>query len=135
MQITPYLYFDGRCKEAFGRYQQILGGSIREMITYGELPIMDNVPPGKHDHVMHASFVTGDQVLMGTDIPGEYETPRGMYVSLHVTDPAEAERIYHGLAENGTVQVPISETDWAIRFGMLTDQFGIPWIVNCDKPA
>ncbi len=72
---------------------------------------------------------------MGSDCPPAYqEKPQGFSVSIHVQQPAEAERVFHALAENGTVKMPIGETFWAVRFGMLVDQFGIPWMINCPRP-
>jgi PhnB protein len=76
----------------------------------------------------------GDEVLMGSDAPPpRYDAPKGFSVSLNIDDPAEAERIYRALEKNGWVQMPLQETFWAVRFGMLTDQFGIPWMINCEK--
>jgi len=74
-------------------------------------------------------------VLMGGDSPPDrYEPTKGMTIMLGVDEPSEAERVFKALSENGTVQMPIAETFWARRFGMLVDQFGIPWMVNCEKP-
>jgi PhnB protein len=78
----------------------------------------------------------GDHVLTGADAPPEhYQKPQGFSVLLHIGDAAEADRIFKTLAENGTVQMPIQETFWALRFGMLVDQFGTPWMINCGKPS
>jgi PhnB protein len=65
----------------------------------------------------------------------EYQKPQGFSLQLNLSDPVEAERIFKALAENGTVQMPLQETFWALRFGVLVDQFGIPWLINCEKPA
>ena len=83
---------------------------------------------------MHARLAVGDEVLMGSDSPPgqQYEVIKGISVALNVNDPAEAERVFNALAENGTIQMPIQSTFWAARFGMLTDQFGVPWMVNCE---
>jgi PhnB protein len=73
---------------------------------------------------------------MGSDLPpGSHEETKGFSVSLVVHDPEEADRLFHALAENGQVRMPIQQTFWAVRFGMLVDQFGIPWMVDCEKPA
>jgi PhnB protein len=78
----------------------------------------------------------GDKVLMGSDAPpGRQEDMKGFSVTLGIDDPKDAERIFHALAENGTVRMPIQETFWAVRFGMLVDRFGTPWMINCEKPA
>ena len=85
---------------------------------------------------MHARLVVTGEALMGSDSPpGRYEATKGMSVALGIDDPEEAERIFGALAENGTIQMPIQETFWALRFGMLVDQFGTPWMINCERPG
>ena len=77
----------------------------------------------------------GASVLMGADPPpGHYSKPQGISVTIQVEAPADAERIFHALAEGGTVQMPIQQTFWAARFGMLVDRYGIPWMINCEQP-
>ena len=86
--------------------------------------------------ILHARLIVGSDALMGSDAPPDrYDAPKSFSVSLQIDDPADAERIFHELAENGIVQLPIQQTFWAERFGMLVDQFGIPWMVNCGKAA
>ncbi len=135
MQLTPYLNFDGQCAEAFRFYEHVLGGTIEMMMTHGGSPIAGEVPPTWHDRILHARLVLGDQVLLASDSPPEYyEKPQGLYVSLNVNDPADAERIFHALATNGTVKMPFEKTFWAAGgFGMLVDRFGTPWMINCEQ--
>ncbi len=136
MQLNPYLTFNGQCAAAFKFYERCLGGKIEAMLTHGESPMAEQVPPEGRDRIMHARLIVGDKVLMGSDAPPEhYEEPKGFSVTLGVDDPADAERIFHALAENGTVRMPLQQTFWAVRFGMLVDQFGIPWMVNCEQHA
>jgi PhnB protein len=136
MELNPYLSFDGRCEAAFKFYEKALGGKIVAMVTYGETPMKDQSPADQHGKIAHARLTAGDKVLMGGDAPpGRYEPVKGMTVMLGVDQPAEAERVFTALSEGGTVGMPIAETFWALRFGMLTDQFGIPWMVNCEKAA
>jgi PhnB protein len=98
--------------------------------------MLDKTPPEWHNKIMHVGLMIGDQELMGSDNPPGYsETPQGFSVSIGVDDPAEAERIFHTLAENGTVKMPFQQTFWAYRFGMLVDQFGVPWMINCEQAA
>ena len=89
--------------------------------------------------ILHARFAVNGQILMGSDAPptapGGYESPKGFSVSLQTNDPSEAERVFHALAENGQVRMPIQQTFWAARFGMCVDKFGIPWMINCEKAA
>jgi PhnB protein len=83
---------------------------------------------------MHARLTVGELVVMGSDAPPEmYQEPKGFSVSLSTEKPAEAERIFKALAENGSVKMPLQQTFWAVRFGTVTDQFGIPWMVNCEQ--
>jgi PhnB protein len=136
VQLIPYLIFNGQCEEAFKFYAQTLGGEIVAMFTHGETPAAEHVSPEMQSSIMHARLQVGDAVLMGSDAPPEmYRAPQGTSVSLHVTDPAEAERIFHALAAGGSVLMPIQETFWAARFAMLTDRFGTPWMINCEQPA
>jgi PhnB protein len=133
MQLNPYLMFDGQCETAFKFYEQCLGGKIDAMMTYGESPMAEETPSQSRVRIMHASLKVGDEVLMGSDEPSEqFKAPQGFYVSLHFKDPKEAERIFHALAEKGTVEMALQETFWASRFGMLVDRFGTPWMINCD---
>ena len=133
MQLNPYLNFNGRCEAAFKFYEKCLGGKIVVMQSHGESPMADQVPPEWRKMIIHARLVVGDMVLMGSDAPPErYEEPKGFSVSLQVDQPEEAERIFQALAENGAIRMPIQKTFWASRFGMLVDQFGTPWMVNCE---
>ena len=134
MQLNTYLTFNGQCEEAFKFYERCLGGKIVAMFTHAGTPAAEHVAPEWQNKIMHVCLKAGDSLLMGSDAPpGRYQAPQGFSVSLHPKDPVEAERLFHALAENGTVQMPIQQTFWAIRFGMLTDQFGIPWIINCEQ--
>jgi PhnB protein len=83
---------------------------------------------------MHARLSTSAGTLMGSDNP-TYKEPQGFSVSLQMQDPAEAERIFQALADNGSVRMPIQKTFWSVRFGMLVDRFGIPWMINCNQAS
>jgi PhnB protein len=136
MKLNTYLSFNDECEAAFKFYEQCLGGKIESMMTFGNSPMAGQTPPEKLDKIMHASLMVGDTVLMGSDAPPQFfEKPQGFSVSIVLEDVEEAERIFNTLAENGTVQMPIQETFWAARFGVLVDRFGTPWMINCDHPA
>jgi PhnB protein len=136
MQINPYLNFNGECEAAFKFYEQVLGGKITFMMTWGEMPGADQFPAESHKLIMHETLSVGDGVLMGADSPdGRYQKPTGINVSLHLKDIAEGERIFNALAENGTLQMPFQKTFWSPGFGMCVDRFGIPWMVNCEGAA
>jgi PhnB protein len=132
MQLSPYLNFNGQCEVAFRFYERCLGGKIVTMMSYADSPMKDQVSAELQKNILHATLKIGDQVLMGSDVPGErYQKPQGYSISLAVTMTAEAERLFAALSENGTVHMPLQKTFWAERFGMLVDQYGIPWMVNC----
>ena len=136
MKTNTYLFFNGNCEAAFKFYADVLGGKIEAMLPHAGTPAEEHVPPEWRDKIMHAKLTLGDSVLMASDAPPPSgEEMKGFSVSLHVDAPAEAERVFHALADGGSVTMPIAETFWAARFGMLTDRFGTPWMVNCDKPA
>ncbi len=132
MKITAYLSFDGQCEAAFKFCTEALGGEISGLFKYGGSPMADQVPPECANQVMHATLILKDQAIMAADVPGRYETPRGFSMTIGLGDAAEAERIFEALSEGGKVKMPLQETFWAARFGMLTDRFGIPWMINCE---
>jgi PhnB protein len=135
MQLNPYLSFNGQCEKAFKHYQSVLGGQIVATMTYGETPMADQTPPEWRGKIAHTRMTVGGTLLMGSDSPPDrWEPMKGITVTLTIDEPAEAERVFHALAAGGTVTMPIQETFWARRFGMLTDRFGTPWMVNCEKP-
>ena len=134
MQLNPYLTFNGRCEEAFKFYEKVLGGKITAMMTFEGTPAAENAPPEWRKKIMHASLDVGGEPLMGSDAPPQhYSEPKGFAVSLNLTKVADAERIFDGLADGGKVEMRLQKTFWAARFGMVTDQFGIPWMINCEK--
>lgn len=133
MQINPYITFNGQCQAAFKFYEQVLGGKITSQMTWGEMPGPDQFPKEMHQLIMHTSLSIGDQVLMGADAPPDrYQSPKGMTVSIHVKDKSDGERIFNALSEGGSVTMPFSQTFWSPGFGMCTDRFGIPWMVNTE---
>lgn len=138
MQLNPYLIFNGQCRAAFEFYEQCLGGEITTIMTHAESPssMTEHLPPEWHDKILHVELMIDDKELMGSDAPpGYYEAPEGFSVSISLNDLAKAERIFDTLAEGGKVQMAFQQTFWADRFGMLIDQFGIPWMINCEQSA
>ncbi len=133
MQFTPYLYFNGNCEQAFKFYEQTLGGKIEALFRHEGTPMAEHVPPEWLKKVMHISMTLDDGVLMGADAPPDhYKPPAGFSVSINSNDPADAERKFEALSKGGKIIMPIQQTFWARRFGMLIDQFGIPWMINCE---
>jgi len=140
MDLNTYLFFDGQCEAAFKLYARVLGGKISTLMRYGEVKDGPSSFKG-NQRVIHASLQVGDRILMGSDtppgsgaMPGQHYTkPQGFYANIGVDTPAAAERIFSALAEDGSVAMPMAETFFAHRFGMLTDRFGTPWMVTCGK--
>ena len=113
MRLNPHLAFGGQCEAAFRFYERCFGGKIVTMLTYGKSPMAEQVPPRWREKILHATLAIGDNVLMGGDpVPEQYEQPKGFTVLLGIDDPVDAERIFHALAENGTVQMPLQKTFW-----------------------
>ena len=137
MQINPYLNFDGQCEAAFKFYEQVLDGKVTFQMTWGEMPgAADQFPVEAQKLIMHSTLNVGDRVLMGADSPpGRYQQPKGINVSIHLKDITEGERIFNALVEGGNVTMPFQQTFWSPGFGMCVDQFGIPWMINCEKAA
>ncbi|MFV0681048.1 VOC family protein [Ottowia sp.] len=150
MQFSPYLNFDGDCAEAFAFYAQVLGGQIVHQSTFGEMPPQPGMPPlpkSARQRVMHVHMQVGAQAIMGSDtmpaLPGQdanewagaYQKPQGLWVSIGVESDAEGRRVFDALAQGGTVTMPFAATFWSPGFGMVTDRFGTPWMVNVSTPT
>ena len=134
--LNPYLFYNGNCEAAFKYYEKVLGGKIEMMLRSEEAPESMPPQPGFEKKIMHARMSVNGQVLMASDAPPDrYEKPKGFSVSLVLEDTSEAERIFKALSEGGSVQMPIQQTFWAARFGMLTDRYAIPWMINCGQPG
>ena len=133
MQMNPYLSFKGDCEAAFKFYELCLGGQLGAIFRYAGSPLADQAPADWQDKIMHGSLTVGEQVLMGADVaPERYKAPKGFSLSLQIKSMSEAERVFHELGEGGRVAVPLEKTFWAARFGMVIDQFRIPWLINCE---
>jgi PhnB protein len=130
--IQPYLFFGGRCEEAMEFYKQALGAEVEMMMRFKDAPEKDpNMPECFQDKVMHASVRIGETLLMASD--GRCEGPAtfdGFSLSITAPDEAEADRVFKAIGEGGLVTMPLEKTFWAPKFGMLTDKFGVGWMVS-----
>ncbi len=139
MQVQSYLFFDGRCEQALEFYRKALGAKVEMLMRFKESPEPPPpgmVPPGFDDKVMHASFRIGDTVVMASDGCTEREANfQGFSLSLAVEREADANRVFDALADGGKVTMPLAQTCWSPRFGMLTDRFGVGWMSNVVAPA
>jgi PhnB protein len=136
MNIHAYLIFDGQCAEAFRFYQQVFGGELM-LLPFEGSPTCGDVAPEHRDRTMHAGLNVGGQLLMGSDcMPGDpHDGVKGCHMSVQADDMAHAERLYRELAAQGSVQMELQKTFWAEGFAMLTDRFGVPWMINCEGRA
>lgn len=138
MKLSTYLMFEGNCREAFTHYHKVLGGKIQAMMDHKGTPAEEHVPAEWRDKILHACLEIEGQLLMASDAPpNNSDGPmRSVSVSVGVATPEEAERIFAGLSEGGAkITMPMAETFWSPRFGMLTDRFGTNWMVGAEMPA
>ena len=132
MKINPYLFYDGDCEAAFKHYEKVLGAKIEVLLRNEEAPADMPSPPERKKKIMHGRISIEGQVLMASDAPPDhFHKPQGFSVSLTFSDPADAERKFTALCDGGSVNMPFSKTFFSKGFGMGTDRFGIPWMVNC----
>lgn len=132
MHVQPYLFFHGRADEAIAFYQHALGAQLNALMRFEEAPGPSPVPDGWLDKVMHASLRIGETEILLSDGRGEHNASFSSF-SLHLSlrSVVAAEQAFAALAEEGRVDMPLEKTFWAQRFGMLTDRFGIGWMVSC----
>lgn len=137
MQIQPYVFFDGRCEEALRFYADKLGAKVLFKMHYKDAPPEAQRGDSKwDDKVMHASIQIGESVLMvSDDCMNEQVTHNGFNLSLTADSLAEGEKLYNALAEGGSVNMPWQATFWTKGFGVVTDQFGISWMVTIPQEA
>jgi PhnB protein len=130
MLVQPYLSFEGRCDEAVKFYQAAVGAEVQMLMRFKEAPDQSMMSPESADKVMHVSMRIGDSVVMASDGRCSGTTGfNGISLSLSVADDAQAERLFAGLSDGGQVTMPLAKTFFASKFGMLTDRFGVSWMV------
>ena len=129
---NAHLSFDGRCEEAFRFYEGCLGARLGFMLTYGDSPLAADTPPDFRPKILHGTVtMNGDVLLTGADVtPGQYRKPQGFAVMFHAGSVPAAESAFQKLSEGGAVTMPLQETFWTARFGMLVDAYGVPWIIQ-----
>ena len=134
MELNPYLSFNGNCQEAVDRYLEIFGGEIVMTMKYGESEDNSAYPEHVQDWIMHIQFRLRGQLLMASDMLDEfYSAPAGMNLQVAVGTLDDARKIFDSLAVDGTIRMPFEPTFWAAGFGLVTDRFSIPWMINCDN--
>lgn len=136
-QINPYLNFPGNTEEAFNFYKSIFGGDFAMIQRFGDTPEAGNVAEEDKNKIMHVGLPVGNNVLMATDAVGDMCTTlkAGNNISLSVSADSkeEADKIFNGLGEGGTIKMPMDNTFWGAYFGMVDDKFGVQWMVSYDE--
>jgi PhnB protein len=131
--VQPYLFFSGRCEEAIEFYKKALGAQLDMMMRFKESPEPPPpgmVPPGFENKIMHASFRVGDTIILASDGCDEDSKFEGFSLSLSVKTEAETDKAFAALSNGGKVTIPLNKTFWSPKFGMLTDKFGIGWMIS-----
>jgi PhnB protein len=133
-QLNPYLNFNGTAAKAIALYEQALGAKTENVMRYGDIP--GNTPaPQNKDLVIHARLHIGGGIVMVSDTTPEMRVPESgnVHVSLDFDDPADQKKKFDALSAGGKVTMPLQDTFWGAKFGMLVDAYGISWMFNCNK--
>lgn len=131
--VNPYIAFNGNCRDAIEFYKGALDAEVLFAQTMGESPMSDMGPA---ENIMHCTIKVGDSTIMMCDDPRPGASTDGSNISLAIglNDPERAKQLFGNLARDGSVVMPLEKTFWAEAFGMVTDKFGVKWMVNCDAP-
>jgi PhnB protein len=134
-EFTPYLNFDGNCREAMTFYKKCLNAEELDLVPFPEEHTKND--PKAKDKVMHARLKKGTAVVMASDAPSHIPFSQGsaFWIMVPCASIPEIEKLFTAFSENGKVTMPLSETFWATRYGALTDQFGVNWMFNLEKAA
>jgi len=135
MTTNLHLVFPGTCDEAFTFYEKTLGAKRTFSMTFGEAPEGSPVPDSANDLIMHTAMPLGSITLMGCDAPpGREQVLGGFQIALNVTDESEVKRIFAELSSGGSIEMPLAPTFWSPLFGMMTDKFGVGWMIGIPGP-
>ncbi|WP_247234136.1 VOC family protein [Telluribacter sp. SYSU D00476] len=135
--VNTYLNFTGNTEEAFNFYKSVFGGEFLALQRFKDTPEAGKLPPEDQDKIMHVALPIGaGNVLMATDalesMGHTLTVGNNFSISINTDSEAEADQLFNGLAEGGQVTVPLEKAFWNAYFGMVTDKFGIQWMVNYD---
>ena len=137
MAVTPYLFFDGRCEEALDFYKKTLGAEVGMLMRVKDSPQpppAGTYPPGSENKIMHSSFRINGTTVMASDGCAQGKPKfEGFALSVDAKDETMADRMFAALADGGKVQMPLGETFFARRFGMVADRFGVGWMIIVEK--
>lgn len=134
MHVEPYLFFAGRCREAIDFYRDAIGAEATYVMQFKDAPEKSSVPPEWEDKIMHATLTIGQTQFMLSDGTGAEEgIPfKGFSLALTTGGNAEGERLLKALANGGSIDLPFQQTFWSSGFGMVTDKFGVLWMISVE---
>ena len=134
--LNPYLHFNGNCETAFNFYQSVFGGEYANTMRFKDVPAEFQIPASDAEKIMHIALpLSNGSVLMGGDVPSHMDaaiTGSNVDISISAQSKEEADRLFNGLAASGNAMMPMADAFWGSYFGMLTDKFGINWMVSYD---
>ena len=133
--LNPYLNFNGNTEEAFNHYKSVLGGEFAMLMRFKDTPGCENMPEVEQNYIMHIALPVGSNVIMGTDVPKsmpQVSFGSNMSLCLSVDSREEADRIFNGLVVGGKADMPMDDMFWGAYYGMLTDKFGVQWMLSFD---
>lgn len=132
--LNPYLNFQGNTEDAFNFYKSVFGGEFVGLMRFGSVPGADKLPAAERNKIMHIALPIGQNLLMATDMlesmGQRLERGNAASVSVDVASDEEGQRIYNGLLEGGQASMPYAPVLWGGKWGMLTDKFGVQWMVS-----
>lgn len=135
--VQPYLFFSGRCEEALNFYHNAVSAQIGMVMRFNESPTPPppgTLQPGFENKVMHSEFKIGESTILASDGCDDKTKPSGFSLALIAANESEANRTFDGLSKDGSIQMPLTKTFWSPSYGMLTDKFGISWMVMVLNP-
>ena len=139
MKIQPYLFFEGRCEEALEFYTKALGAKVEMKMRYSDCPdsgggCPQGMPAGTENKIMHAAMKFGDDLVMASDgMNSGKPSFSGTTLSISADDEAAVKKYFEALSQGGKVMQPLAKTFFSPAFGMVTDKFGVPWMVLVNK--
>jgi PhnB protein len=130
MTVQPYLFFDGQCEEALAFYRKTFGAEVTALMRFKDSPESGMNEPGMEEKVIHASFRIGDATIFASDGRCKGQPSfQGFALSVAVRNESDAERLFAAAGEGGQVQMPLGKTFFSPKFGMVTDRFGVMWMI------
>jgi PhnB protein len=134
--VQVYLNFAGRCEEAIEFYKTALDAKVEMILRFKDAPADSQCPGADGDKVMHSGFRIGNTLVMASDCAGG-DKPKfeGFSLAISVTSEADADRLFAALSEGGKVEMPLDKTFWSPRFGVVSDKFGVSWMIDTTAPA